>query len=233
MIAHQQVLAIIAARGGSKGIPRKNVQPVAGRPLIAWTIDAARQSRYVDRLIASSDDDEIIATARAHGCEVPFVRPAEFARDDTPGIEPVLHALGVLPGYDVVVLLQPTSPLRTAQDVDSCIEQLVESGAPSCVSMCAAECHPFLTYQRAPDGALRSFVADRPVANMRRQDFPAAWRLNGAVYAAKVTWLEQLRTFVAGGTVGYVMPASRSLDIDTHEDLAAAHATLSARGAHS
>jgi CMP-N,N'-diacetyllegionaminic acid synthase len=232
VIAQQKVLGVIAARGGSKGIPRKNLQPVAGKPLIAWTIEAARQSRYLDRVVASSDDEEIIATALAHGCEAPFVRPQELARDDTPGIQPVLHAVSVLPGYDMVVLLQPTSPLRTAQDVDSCLELLVHSGAPSCVSLCEAECHPFLTYEQAPDGTLRSFVPGRSVANMRRQDFPAAWRLNGAVYAARIVWLQQSLAFAAAGTVGYAMPSSRSLDIDTREDLAAAHAALSERADH-
>lgn len=228
MIAGLKLLAIIPARGGSKGLPRKNVLPVAGKPLIAWTIAAARASRYIDRVIVSSDDDEIIGTARALGCEAPFVRPAELARDDTPGIAPVLHALSVLPGYDVVVLLQPTSPLRTVRDVDSCVEQLVETGAPSCVSVCEAECHPYLAYEKGADGSLQSFIAERAIANMRRQDFPPAWRLNGAVYAARVDWLKQAGTFVAAGTIGYAMPVDRSLDIDTREDLEKAHVELGA-----
>jgi CMP-N,N'-diacetyllegionaminic acid synthase len=225
VIAAHRVLAIIAARGGSKGIPRKNLRQVAGKPLIAWSIEAARAARYVDRVITSSDDDAIVDTARKLGCDVPFVRPADLARDDTPGIEPVLHALSILPDYDIVVLLQPTSPLRTAQDIDACVEQLVTAGAPSCVSICEAETHPYLTYERTSDGSLRSFVTAE-VANMRRQDFPPAWRLNGAVYAARVAWLIGSRSFLNAATIGYPMPAARSLDIDTAEDLAAADAAL-------
>ncbi len=114
MIAGKTVLAIIPARGGSKGVPRKNIRLLAGKPLIVWTIDEAKKSKYIDRFILSSEDDEIIKIAREYGCEVPFKRPIELAQDDTPGIEPVIHAINTLEDkYDYVVLLQPTSPLRT------------------------------------------------------------------------------------------------------------------------
>lgn len=226
MIAEQKVLAVISARGGSKGVPRKNIREVAGRPLLAWSVLAALASRYVDRTIVSSDDDEIIAAARDCGAEVPFKRPPELARDDTPGVEPVLHALRVLSGFGIVVLLQPTSPLRTADDIDSCIEQLAASDADACVSVCEAECHPYLAYERLADGRLQSFFAEKSVGDMRRQDFPVAFRLNGAVYAARAAQLIRTRTFIGAHTVGYRMPAARSLDIDTFEDLALADAAL-------
>jgi len=117
MIDNNMVLGIISARGGSKGIPRKNIKLLAGKPLIAWTIEEAQKSQYLDRLILSSEDMEIISTAQSWGCEVPFIRPAELARDDTPGIDPVIHALHQLAEqYDYVMLLQPTSPLRTVED---------------------------------------------------------------------------------------------------------------------
>jgi len=139
----------------------------------------------------------------------------------------VLHAVETIRGYDIVVLLQPTSPLRTASDVDSCLEQLVASGAPSCVAVSPAECHPYLTFELSGDGVLRSFIADKSVTTMRRQDFPDAWRLNGAVYAARIPWLIEARTFVGLGTVGYLMAAAKSLDIDTLEDRTSADAALS------
>ena len=134
MIDGRSVLAIIPARGGSKGVPRKNIRPLGGKPLIAWTIEAAHRSAWIDRLILSSEDQEIIDTACAWGCDVPFVRPAELARDCTPGIDPVLHALKQLPSFDLVVLLQPTSPLRSAADIDRCIERCQRGGAPAAVT---------------------------------------------------------------------------------------------------
>lgn len=226
MIAGEKVLAVVAARGGSKGVPRKNLREIAGKPLIAWSVLAACASRCVDRTVVSSDDDEIISAAQRYGADAPFKRPPELARDDTPGVEPVLHAVQMLEGYGIVVLLQPTSPLRTTADIDACIEQLAASDADACVSVCEAECHPYLVYERLADGALRSFVADRSVGNTRRQDFPPAFRLNGAVYAARTARLLRSRSFVTPATLGYLMPAARSLDIDTVEDLALADAAL-------
>lgn len=231
MIAGQSVLAVIPARGGSKGVPRKNIHPVAGRPLIAWTVAAARASRYVDRLVLSSDDDDIIAVARAAGCETPFKRPADLARDDSPGIAPVLHALGELPGYSFVVLLQPTSPLRLACDIDGCLEKAVDSGAPACVSVRAAVDHPYWTYRFVADGRLRAFAADPGGAIARRQDLPPAFVLNGAVYVARADWLLEHRSFLTDVTVGFEMPQDRSLDIDTLADLEAAEHALRARSA--
>src|SRR5690349_11475180 len=110
------VLGLIPARGGSKGIPRKNIKPIAGKPLIAWTIEAALAARGLDGVVVTTEDPEIAEVARAYGAEVPFLRPMELAADETPGIDPVLHALDMLPGFDAVLLLQPTSPLRTAAD---------------------------------------------------------------------------------------------------------------------
>ncbi|HSV68519.1 MAG TPA: acylneuraminate cytidylyltransferase family protein [Methylibium sp.] len=220
MIAGQNVLALIPARGGSKGLPGKNIAPVAGRPLLAWTVDAARGSRHIDRTVLSSDDEDIIATAAGLGLEVPFRRRAELARDDTPSIDVVLDALDRLPGYGIVVLLQPTSPRRTAADIDAALERMQAAGAPAVVSLRAAEDHPAWTFRLGADGRLLRYVDDAQLAAAtRRQDLPPAWCLNGAVYAARVDWLRRTRSFVAEGTVGSEMPAERSLDIDTAEDL--------------
>jgi N-acylneuraminate cytidylyltransferase len=231
MIAGRSVLAVIPARGGSKGIPRKNITPLAGRPLIAWTIDAARQSRHVDRAIVSSDDEAIIAVARDCGCEAPFVRPRELALDTTPGIEPVLHALAEVPGYDIVVLLQPTSPLRDAADIDGCVEQLARSDAPAVVSVREAVDHPYWTYRVSPRGGLEPFVTHDPAVASRRQDLPQAFIVNGAVYAARVDALKASRSFLVPGTLPWMMPAERSIDIDSAQDLVAAEAALKRRRA--
>jgi len=218
MIGGRKVLAVIPARGGSKGVPRKNLREVAGKPLIAWSIEAVRGCRHVDRLVLSSDDAEIIAVASRWGCEAPFVRPAALAQDDTPGVEPALHAIDMLPGYDLVVLLQPTSPLRSAADIDGCIALMDERGAPACVSVSPAEQSPYWMFALETGDRMRPLL---PVASpaARRQDLPAAFVLNGAVYVADCAWLRQNRTFLADRTIGYVMPAERSLDIDTEFDL--------------
>jgi CMP-N,N'-diacetyllegionaminic acid synthase len=217
MISGEKVLGLIPARGGSKGIRRKNVREVAGKPLIAWTIEAARASRYIDRLVLSSDDAEIIGVARDWGCEAPFVRPAELARDETPGIEPVLDALARLPGYALVVLLQPTSPLRSPEDIDGCIELCAARGANACVSVSPASESPYWMFT-LEDAKLRPLLASSAVPE-RRQDLPAVHVLNGAVYVARIPWLLGSKTFIADGTLAHVMPAARSVDVDEERDL--------------
>lgn len=218
MIDGATVLAIVPARGGSKGVPRKNVRPLGGRPLIAWTIAAARASRYIDRLILSSEDGEIMRVAAGLGCDVPFARPAALAADDTPGIAPVLHALEALPGYEMVVLLQPTSPFRAAQDIDACIEACARGGAPACVSVAEPEQSPYWTFTLDGSRRLRPVIPGGVLPG-RRQDLPAAYALNGAVYVARTDWLARNGEFITEETAGHVMPAVRSLDIDTELDL--------------
>jgi len=217
MIEGKTVLGVIPARGGSKGIPRKNIRMLAGKPLIAWTIEEAKKSKYIDRLILSSEDDEIIKVAKERGCEVPFVRPAELARDDTPGIEPVLHAISMLPEYDYVVLIQPTSPLRLVDDIDGCIETCVSSSAPSCVSVTEVDQHPYLMYKIDKTGSLKPFQNQKNEIQ-RRQDLPLVYILNGAVYVAESSWLQQSRSFLKNVTKAYLMPKARSRDIDDNMD---------------
>ena len=219
MIGARSVLGLVTARGGSKGVPRKNLLPIGGRPLICWTIDAARASRYIDRLVLSSDDAEIMAAAATAGCEVPFTRDAALATDQASSIDVALDALLRVPGFDVLVLLQPTSPLRATEDIDGALELFHSSGAPACVSVRAAEEHPYLTFRRDAAGQLRRYCEPSEPMPSRRQDLPPAWCLNGAVYVAECAWLLRERSFLAAGTVGYPMPAARSLDIDTPEDI--------------
>ena len=219
MIAGERVLGIIPARGGSKGIPGKNLKNIAGKPLIAWTIEAAAASRYLDWSVLSSDDIEIIEVAKKYGCEAPFRRPVKYARDDSPSIELLLHAVNALPGFDIVVLLQPTSPLRVAADIDGCLECLINTGASSCVSVREVKDHPYWTFWVKPDGRLCSFVSEPSALNSRRQDLPHALCLNGAVYAARIPALLSSRTLIGNDTVAYEMPLWRSVDIDEPDDL--------------
>lgn len=212
-----KVLAIIAARGGSKGLPRKNVLPAGGRPLIAWTIEAALKSNCISRVTLSSDDDEIIATALRYGCEVPFRRPADLASDTASSMDVVFHALDQVPGYDYVMLLQPTSPLRTAEDIDAAFALLRKSQAPACVSVCPVEESPYWMYRLEKQSRLHN-ILDLPEGVTRRQDLPPVYSLNGAIYIANTEWLKKRGVFVSNETVGYVMPRERSIDIDTPDD---------------
>ena len=217
MIDGLSVLALITARGGSKGLPGKNIRPVHGRPLIDYTIAAARTARSVDRVVLSTDDDAIASVAVECGCEVPFRRPAALASDDARSIDVVLHALGQLPAYDLVVLLQPTSPARTAEDIDEACHQLVSRSAPSCVSVTVASQSPYWMYRLEGDGRLHPLL-EPPIAASRRQDLPPAYVLNGAVYVARTDWLRTHGAFVGHGTIAHVMPPERSIDIDALDD---------------
>ena len=232
MYKGNKILGIIPARGGSKGIIRKNLRPLAGKPLLAWTVEAAQKSQLLDRVILSSEDDEIIALARDLNLDVPFKRPAELARDDTPGIAPVLHALKTLQSenYNHVVLLQPTSPLREADDIDAAIRLCIDQAAPACVSVCEAPHPPWWMFRLDAQTRLIPLL-DQEALPARRQDAPRAFQLNGAVYVAQVDWLLEQQGFIGPDTRAYTMPAAKSLDIDEEADLLFAEILLNRRPA--
>lgn len=208
--------ALITARGGSKGIPRKNIKAIAGKPLICWTIEAALRSSLLNAVVVSTDDLEIAELARQAGAQVPFMRPAELAQDQTPGLDPVLHALDQLPQYDSVLLLQPTSPLRTTDDIDGCLNLVMREKAQSVVSVSETETHPYWTYRLNADQTMVRLLDVAPVA--RRQDLPAFFSLNGAMYFAEANWLRNSRSFVGAETLAYVMSKEHSVDLDTPLD---------------
>lgn len=229
-----RILGIIPARGGSKGIRRKNLAPLAGRPLIAWTIDAARRSSSLHRLIISTDDPEISDVARGLGAEVPFLRPAELAQDDTPGVAPVLHAVRWLAAHeryepDYVMVLQPTSPLRQSADIDGAAGMAEETGCDAVVSVREAAGHPFWTKRITPAGTLTEFMP-RSEGYLRRQDLPAAYELNGAVYLIRTSRLLADESLSPPDTRAYVMPAERSIDIDSAWELYLTDLILRDRG---
>ncbi|MFQ5425395.1 MAG: cytidylyltransferase domain-containing protein [Phycisphaerae bacterium] len=217
-----EVLGLITARGGSRGVPRKNVRPLAGRPLIAWTIDAARASQSLDRVIVSTEDDAIASVARAWGADVPFHRPMSLAGDASPHIDVVLHALDWLNEHEsycpeYVVLLQPTSPLRTAEDIDAAVELAIEKDADAVATVVETHDHPYLTRRLLPSGVMAEFVSC-DLAYARRQDLPAAYALNGAVFVNRPRSLVAERMFCPPQCHAYVMPAERSAQIDTPWD---------------
>jgi N-acylneuraminate cytidylyltransferase len=180
-------------------------------------VDAALSSGCVDRVVLTSDDHEIMAEAMAAGCDVPFCRPAHLASDVATSIDVVLHALEQMPRYEYVVLLQPTSPLRTAADIDAAFELMLERGAPSCVSVCEADQSPYWMYRVAANNKLERLLSELDGVT-RRQDLPPIYFLNGAIYIAQIDWLRANNSFVGAETVAYLMPKERSLDIDTAQD---------------
>ena len=226
------VVALITARGGSKRLPRKNILPVGGKPLIAWSIEAALKAPSVRRLIVSTDDPEIAATARAFGAEVPFLRPAELSGDRSAHIDVLVHALnrlrdaGDLPEY--LLLLQPTSPLRTAGDIEGIIALAYERDAGSVVSVRPAADHPLLCRKLDKDGRLIPFVPV-PDSYVRTQDMPAAYAINGALYLMRAAGILAGAPIIGQETIAYVMPPERSLDVDSAWDLRLVGLVLSGR----
>lgn len=227
-------VGLIPARGGSKGIPRKNIRQLAGKPLIASTIEVALKCPSLDRVIVSTDDQEIAYVSRQYEAEVPFLRPSELAQDDTPDLPVFQHALLWLAGNegyypDIVVWLRPTAPLRTVQDVETAIRLLTETGSDCVRSVCEAEHHPFWMKRLDGDQLLPFAEGIDEREFYRRQLLPPAYRLNGAV---DVTWrrtvMEQGLLY-SGDVRGYVMPKERSVDLDSELDFAFAELLLQKR----
>lgn len=207
------LLALIPARGGSKGIPRKNIRPFCGKPLLQWSIDVALAAPSIDRVIVSTDDMEIAELARIGGADVPFLRPQHLSSDTAPGICPVLHALEQLPEVDQVLLMQPTSPLRRVEDVEAIVALCPQSGSFSAVSLSLSGKHPAWMFGLSTDDHLQPLFPGT-FANSR-QELRPAYVLNGALYLASREFLERERSFFSSDTIGYVMPLERSVDIDS------------------
>lgn len=229
-----RVLGLIPARGGSKGIPRKNVRLLGGRPLLAWTVDAALAARRLTRVILSTDDREIADVGRALGVEVPFMRPAELARDDTPMLPVVQHALLSLEErgdrFDAVCLLQPTNPLRTAADVDACIDLLEHSGADAVMTILPVphEYNPHWVYFQDGDGVLRLATGlDSPIP--RRQDLPPAWHREGSVYVTRRDVVIEQGSLYGLRVIGYRADPARSVNVDEPDDWRRAEEAITRR----
>jgi CMP-N-acetylneuraminic acid synthetase len=218
-----QFLALIPARGGSKGIPGKNIRDLVGKPLIAWTIETALNCKVCSKVVVSTDNQKTMAIARDWGAEVPFIRPEHLSRDDATSISVVHHAIEyfLTIGFnksDYILLLQPTSPLRTADDIKNAIDIAQSKQADAVVSVTSAPSHPYLTKKITPLGILNGFL-DGKFDNIRRQDLPPAYALNGAIYLNKISSLLEENTFLPENkTYAYVMPPERSIDIDTSWD---------------
>lgn len=231
--AQLKVVGIVPARGGSKGIPNKNIRPLAGQPLIAYTIQAALEAQLLSRVLVSTDSPTIAQIAKTYGAEVPFIRPVELARDDTPRLPVVRHAVeflenneGYTPG--IIVTLQPTSPLRRAEHIDAAIEMLVGAGADAVVSVCETEHSPYWMRRVDAEGRLVPLLSGSE-AYLRRQDLPVVYRINGAVFAETYAAVRAEANQLGGNTRALVMERWESIDIDEEFDFKVAEMQLLAR----
>lgn len=217
MLDKKTFLAIIPARGGSKRLPRKNVLLLAGKPLIAWTIEAALNSKLVDKVLVTSDDDEILKVSEKHGA-VTLKRPAELAQDTSTSFDAIKHVIENTEKFDYIVLLQPTSPLRSSQQIDEAIQLLESKNADAIVSVTEMEHSPFWANTLPEDGNMAGFLRD-DLLNTRSQDLEVFYRLNGAVYICKTDKiLDEQSFFLKEKTYAYKMTNTSSVDIDTGLD---------------
>lgn len=220
MYKNKKILGLIPARGGSKGIKDKNIIELCGKPLVAYTIEAAKNSKYMDAVVVSTDSERIAEVAKAAGAEVPFMRPKELAADTSKTVDSVVHAVETLEHmgrfYDVLVLLQPTQPLRTTFDIDKALEYYFASGEKDLVSVSEVDDHPILMRTFDKDGVMHHLVETN--STCRRQDMDKYYRVNGCIYINQIAGLNAETSF-NDNELGFVMEKNRSVDIDERKDL--------------
>lgn len=220
MIEGKKVLALIPARGGSKGIKDKNITPLCGKPLIAYSILAAKDSQYIDDVVVTTDSERIAEIAKVYGACVPFLRPAELASDTAKTIDAVLHAVKWLEdnqkSYDLLVLLQPTQPLRKAEDIDGALELCIQKGIQDVVSVKEVSESPVLMRTIDRNGELKGLLPMQ--STIRRQDMPQYYLVDGSVYVNRIETLNQSTSF-NDNPIPYIMDAQCSVDIDEPSDL--------------
>ena len=224
------IVGIITARGGSKGIPGKNLIPIMGQPLISYTIEAALQSKVLDRVIVTTDDEKIAEVSRQFGAETPFVRPANLSGDWDPSYPVVVHALtwmaeneGYFPDY--MMLMQPTSPLRIAEDIRNAVAIAREKDADGVISVYEPKQHPHWMFELAEDGRFADFDPQQRELT-RRQSLTPQYMLNGSIYLVKRSVIMRQDNFYTDRTYALVMPRERSLDIDSLHDARVVEMTM-------
>jgi len=217
------ILGLITARGGSKGVPKKNIKIVAGKHLIVWTIEAALKSSMLSRVVLSTDDKIIAEIGKNNNVEVPFLRPEILAQDNSPHIDVIFNATNWLIDNenwcpDYILLLQPTSPLRTCQDIDNVISMGIAENADSVVSVCMSQVHPYKMKKINREGKMIDYT-EKPKGYLPRQKLPDIYFENGALYLIKTKVLLEQKTLFPQNTIPYIMPEENSLDIDTEWDI--------------
>ena len=220
MINNLKVLALIPARGGSKGIKDKNIVDVCGKPLIAYSIIAAQKSKYIDDVIITTDSEKIKEVAEKYGADVPFLRPAELATDNAKTIDAVMHSINTLKelgrDYDILILLQPTCPLRTIDDINNSLELFVSKNYTSLVSVNRVSEHPILMRKIKEDGIMENLL-NLP-STVRRQDMPPIYKVNGSIYINLINELNN-DTSLNDNPLAYITMEEHSVDIDNISDI--------------
>ncbi|KAA1162034.1 acylneuraminate cytidylyltransferase family protein [Pseudoalteromonas fuliginea] len=226
MINGKTVLAIIPARGGSKRLPQKNILPINGKPLIVWSIEATKNSKYIDSIFVSTDDENVALIAEECGLNIPELRPAELASDEASTEEMLLYTLNKFGrGYDIVILLQPTSPLRTFIDIDAAIDTFIQKKAFSVVSVTPCEHSPLWSNKLPADCNMGSFIKQE--ALKRSQELGEFYRLNGAIYIFDTKKLKEYGKIIySESSFAFVMDNLNSIDIDTKLDFEIAEVLL-------
>tara|TARA_B100001758_G_scaffold235974_1_gene236598 strand:+ start:134 stop:829 length:696 start_codon:yes stop_codon:yes gene_type:complete len=226
LIKNKKILGIIPARGGSKGLLHKNILPFKGKPLIAWTIKQAQESQYIDRLIVSTDDNKIAEISKKYGASVPFIRPAELSNDKANLNDVILHSLNnIKDSYDIIIVLQPTSPLRKTEDIDSGLDFMAYKKALSVVSICKSHKPIEWNYHLKKDGIINPVLLQK-TQGKNRQQFEKTYTPNGALFMINVEYFKKVNSFYTELTYGYKMPPERSIDIDTELDFFIANAMI-------
>lgn len=225
-----RILAIIPARAGSKRLPGKNIKELAGKPLIQWTMEAAKNSALLTEVIVSTDDERIVELAKSIDVNVPFVRPQHLAQDKSSSIDVIKHAIDFLEKqgkvFDFIMLLQPTSPLRTSCHIDEAINLLNKKGADAVISVCPTEHSPLWSNTLDDSGKMDSFISPE-IKNTRSQDLPVHYRLNGALYITRITRLLAENTmFINDNIFAFKMTTESSVDIDERIDFTLAEAIM-------
>lgn len=233
MYKNKTFLAVIPARGGSKRLPMKNLLNLLGKPLIVWSIESAINSKYLDKVVVSTDDLKIADISKKAGAIVPFIRPSELATDTASTIDVILHLLNFIElnkeNYDYIVLLQPTSPLRNSSDIDNAIMFCIEKDADSIISVCETVHSPLWANTLPSDLSMRDFLKP-DIVNKRSQDLPIYYRLNGAIYIVKTELIKKEKTFFTqSNSYAFIMPKERSIDIDTELDFLIAETIINYR----
>jgi len=231
MINNKTVLAVIPARGGSKRLPRKNILSLCGKSLIAWSIDAARNSHYIDHIVVTTDDDEIAEEAKRCGALVPFIRANHLSSDTATTEDVIKDCLSQLDdlNVDIIVILQPTSPLRSSEDIDEAITLLMEKDAGGIVSVTACE-HPIFWCNTLPINNNMGGFIKHEYAGKRSQDLPVSYRINGAIYVFTALRIMNHGLHLDEQVFASIMPNERSIDIDTKIDFKLAELLLDSRG---
>jgi CMP-N,N'-diacetyllegionaminic acid synthase len=217
MNKNKTFLAIIPARGGSKRLPRKNVLDLCGKPLIAWSIEAGLKSKYIDKLIVTSDDEDILSISKKYGSDI-IKRPEELSNDTATTFDALKHTIDNLEKYDYIVLLQPTSPLRNEKHLDESIELLEQKNADAVISVCEMDHSPLWCNTLPENGSMQTFLKEE-VLNKRSQDLDKYFRLNGAIYICKMDkFLNNKGFFLKENIYAYLMSKENSTDIDDEFD---------------